>query len=277
MSPDRIGIDYLSCTELSAIERAHVAADLGCGYFGMSVDMTGTPHQRDPERSLSSDRRLRQDLAAVMADRGVAISLAEGIALTPDNEVADWSPDFDVLAELGAETINVYSIDPDRSRTVDQLGTFAGLAASRGLRPVFEFVPCLPISSLDEAIGIIRDVGHPQLGMVLDLMHVLRSGCTAAQLAAVDPAMVGHVQVCDVPLAAQVEDYGDEACHYRLPFGEGDVPLREYLGALPRHVPLGVEAPMLVKTQAGVTAQDRLRSSVVFLRDLLAGLDVRAA
>jgi sugar phosphate isomerase/epimerase len=77
--------------------------------------------------------------------------------------------------------------------------------------------------------------------LLLDAMHVYRSGATTADVAALDPAMVAYVQLCDVPMPPQTADYGEEARHERRCPGEGDLPLAEFLGALPPEVTIGLE------------------------------------
>jgi sugar phosphate isomerase/epimerase len=69
-----------------------------------------------------------------------------------------------------------------------------------------------------------------------------------ADLPLVDPELISYVQLCDAPLAAPgAGPASAEAVHEaraaRLLPGEGQLPLRELLAALPDGIPVAVEAP----------------------------------
>ena len=80
-------------------------------------------------------------------------------------------------------------------------------------------------------------------------------------------AMIAYVQLCDVPMPAQTGDYGEEARHERCCPGEGDLPLAEFLAALPADITIGLEVPMISKAAAGIGVREALRSDL----DLQAG------
>lgn len=46
-----------------------------------------------------------------MDDRGVSISLGEGMVIVPGADVSDLRADLDVMAEIGAAQINTLSFD----------------------------------------------------------------------------------------------------------------------------------------------------------------------
>ena len=61
------------------------------------------------------------DLLTAMEDRGISISLGEGMVIAPDADVCGLAADLDIMAEIGAAQINTLSFDRDRNRTFDQL------------------------------------------------------------------------------------------------------------------------------------------------------------
>jgi sugar phosphate isomerase/epimerase len=82
----------------------------------------------------------------------------------------------------------------------------------------------------------------------VDALHVQRCGVSLGALRAVDPALISYVQLCDAPLAAPgagpaSADAVHEARAARLLPGEGRLPLRELLAALPDGLSVAVEAP----------------------------------
>jgi len=94
------------------------------------------------------------------------------------------------------------------------------------------------------ALAAIDHVGSPNFSLLIDTMHVLRSGSLAADLAAIDPALIGYVQICDAPLEPVVANYAEESLFERMVPGEGELPLREILAVLPPGRVIGLEVPM---------------------------------
>ena len=270
----RLGIEQLSVFGLPPVEFVSLAADLGCGCI--SAGLTGLPY--NPHRyaafSLRDDLALRRELVAAMRDRGVAISLGEGCIIRSNSDIRSTAADMDVMQELGVERMNTVSMDPDLSRTLDQLAVFAEMAAERGMLATIELCPALTINNLDSAVAAVRHVARPGFNLLLDTMHLGRSGATAAQLAALDPALIGYVQLCDAPREPKEPNYLKEATFERMVPGEGEMPLRDYLAVLPRDVTLSLEVPMQSQAEAGIGPEARLRRCVDAARRLMS--EVRA-
>ncbi len=268
-----IGIEFISVFGLPPVQFVDLAANLGCRRIGISLAPTpANPHDY-PRWSLRDDSGLRRDMVAAMRDRGVSISLGEGFLIRPGADVAGTAADLDVMRELGVPLVNILSLDPDRNRGFDQCAAFAEMAEARGLGATLEFVPGLPIGDLSTTLAAIRHVGRPSFRLLIDAMHVFRSGSQVADIAAIDPNLIGYVQLCDAPLVSSHANYADEARYERLPPGKGELPLFELLSVLPRHLMVGLEVPMLGQAAAGVSPYDRLSGCVDAARDLLARLD----
>jgi sugar phosphate isomerase/epimerase len=133
-----------------------------------------------------------------------------------------------------------------------------------------EFVPGTGVPTLAAALALAE--ATPGLRLVIDLMHVFRSGSTAADLAAIDPALIAHVQICDAPRTNATMSYGVEALHHRLPPGEGELPLAEALAVLPKDVVVSLELPMLSRAEAGEGPRERLAGAVTTTRAMLASV-----
>lgn len=274
MSPlrERIGIEFISVFGLPPVEFVQLADALDCGHVGIAVTpmaRLANPHGY-PDWSLRDDRLLRQRLKAALQAHHVSISLGEGFIGMPGMDLRAAAGDLDVMAELGAHRVNFLSVDPDRARAFDQCALFSQLAAERRLEATLEFLPGLSIGDLATAVAAIQHVDQPHFKLLLDAMHVFRSGATRSELAALDPRIIGYVQLCDVPRVAIRADYGDEARHHRLPPGAGELPLSDLLDLVPAHVTIGLEVPMLDPAQAGIGPQKRLATCVRAARELLA-------
>ena len=262
----RLGIEQLSVLGLTPVEFVNLTADLGCNCI--STGLTGMPGYTP--FSLRDDKALRREMRAAMRDRGIAISLGEGCIVRPGHDVRDLAADMDIMRELGAERINTVSMDPDLARTLDQIAILAEMAAARGMESSVEMCPVLTIDTLASAVAAVRHVGREDFRLLLDTMHLGRSGATAAEIAALDPAMIGYVQLADAPLKPTNPSYMDEATFERMVPGEGEMPLREYFAVLPKDVMVSLEVPLRAKTQAGIGPRERLLPCVVAARTLMA-------
>jgi sugar phosphate isomerase/epimerase len=208
-------------------------------------------------------------MCAAMRDRDVSISLGEGISVRPSREISDSARDMDIMKELGVGRINAVSLDPDRNRTFDQLGLLADMAESREMRVTLEFVPGLVIGDLPQAVAAVQHVGRAHVAVLIDTMHLVRSGSGAAELAALDPALIGYVQMCDVLLIPLIENYGEEAMFERMVPGEGELPLCDIMGALPDDAIVGLEVPLRAAAEAGEDTRSRVQRCVQGARTVL--------
>ena len=173
------------------------------------------------------------------------------------------------MAELQAAKVNLVSFDPDLARTFDAFARLAELAAARGMQSTTEFAPSLSVKNLDSALAAVRHVGLPDFGLVIDTMHLVRAGNTAADLAAVDPSLIRHVQLSDNTIRQRGAVYRDDTIDRSVP-GEGELPLAEILSVVPSDVPVGLEVPMLSRAVAGEPTEDRARRCVRAARALMA-------
>jgi sugar phosphate isomerase/epimerase len=269
----RLGIEQLSVFALPPVDFVNLAAALGCSCI--STGLTGfryNPHGY-PAFSLRDDAVMRREMKAAMRDRGIAISLGEGCLIRPDKDICDAAADMDIMQELGVERLNTVSIDPDLHRSLDQLALFAEMAAERGMLSTIEMCPALTINNLDAALAAVRHVGRHDFNLLLDTMHLGRSCATAAEVAALDPALIGYVQLCDAPRTPSEPDYFKEATLERMVPGEGEMPLRAYLAALPPGLTISLEVPLSSQAEAGIGPEIRLRRCVEAARRLLAEVD----
>lgn len=271
---ENIAIERISVFGLPPVAFVQLAAELHCPYITTALrSMDYNPHDY-PRYSLKDDLGLRRELIAAMRDCGVSLSLGEGFGIWPDSDVRDaYGADLEVMGELGIKRISAVSLDTDMKRSFDQLGKLAEMAAAVGMDTVLEFVPTFAIADLPAAVAAIRHVGRRDFQLLIDTMHVARSGARAADIEALDPDMIGYVQLCDAPLVPKIPSYLEEAMFERMVPGTGELPLLDILRALPRNRIIGLEVPLRSEAQAGVGPKDRLGRCVEAARSLLTQLE----
>ena len=270
-----LAVGFLSVFALPPVELVDLAADLGCPHISTVVRGVPLVPLGYPPYSLRDDPALRKELLAAMNHRGVTITLGDGFLVLPGAEMHMHSADLDALAELEVPRINTVSIDPDLSRTFDQFAALTELAAQRGIQTVVEPVPGLTVGDLPTALAALEHVGRPDFRLLIDTMHLVRSGSSAADLVALDPEQIGYAQLNDTTLQPRVDNYMEEAMYERMVPGDGELPLHDILAALPADIVLELEIPQRSLALAGVSPIDRLRPCVEAARRLLSEVSNR--
>ncbi len=249
-----LGIELLTVLGMPPVAHLRLAAELGCGHISTGLSSVPMRHlgvpdwTMFPDWSLEGNPALQREMKAAMRDTGVRIALGEGFRVRSDGDVADRTGGLDLMAELGAERINAVSMEHDLPRTYDQLAKLADMVIERGMEFTIEFAPPNAINSLAGALAAMDHIGRGRCRLLVDAMHFFRSGGAVAELAALDPDLIGYAQICDAPLVSAGGTYMDEAMFERLAPGAGEFPLSDFIAALPADIDIGLEVPNLALT-----------------------------
>jgi len=259
---NRLSLEMLTLLGMPPVEHVRLAAELGCagvslGQAGRTLSHFGySDFEPYPDWSLAGNPGLVREVKAALRDTGVRLSLGEGFRVMPGMDIADAAGALDIMAELGAEHINGGSNDPDMPRTWDQLGLLADMVIERGMRLELEFAPSNVLKTLEAAVAALDQIGAGRCTLLVDAMHLFRSGATLESFARIDPSLVGYAQLCDVPAEPQRETYIEEAMFARMVPGEGEMPLREWVAALPGDIWIGLEVPGIEELISGTSPHD---------------------
>jgi sugar phosphate isomerase/epimerase len=211
----------------------------------------------------------RRELRRLMDDLGVRLLDVEVVRLRPGTRLDLLLPALDAAAELGARHVLTVCEDPDEQRFIYNFVALARACTERGMRSVLEFMRFSECTSFEQAVRLVmlaRVDGADDVGVLVDALHLVRSGGTAVQVgvyAADFPEMFPYVQICDAPLLPPhggVAEIRDEAVHRRLLPGEGELPLLPLLAALPAAIPVCIETPIA----ALVDRSDTERAAAAF-------------
>jgi sugar phosphate isomerase/epimerase len=267
-----LAIDPLSTFGMPPVDLVHLSADLGCEQVGMTMFSRGLwDPPLFPPFSLRDDPQLPAAIGAALRERGLTISFLDGFLIEPGKDIRERRTDLEIMAELGAPLVNTVSVDPDLDRTIDQFGVLVDLAAAAGMDTTLELVPAQStIGTLAAALAAIEAVGRREFRLLVDTMHYGRAGARAADVAALDPHLIGYVQINDVKLVPDDPDYFQESIKERLVPGTGELDNLEMLAAVPPEVTIGIEVPRWSAARRGAGPHERLGACVTATRALLA-------
>jgi sugar phosphate isomerase/epimerase len=198
-------------------------------------------------------RTLKQILTA----EGVRVSDIEFIQLTPEIDVQAFAGVFEAAADLGAISVTVSGDDHDDARLTAHFAELCDLAHPFGLRVDLEFMRWRAIGRLPQALAIVREANKSNGAILVDALHLTRSGGKAADLIPIRDEWLRAAQICDAGADAPTTEAAiiAEAREGRLPPGEGALPLGDLLEALPPDTSLSIEMPMpALETRARIAA-----------------------
>jgi sugar phosphate isomerase/epimerase len=110
-----------------------------------------------------------------------------------------------------------------------------------------EFMIFSSVRTLVDAVRVIDRTAHPAAAILVDALHMQRSGATPADIAALPATLLPYAQLCDgpsEPIRPAAKIALSEARTGRLLPGDGELPLRQLIDALPADASLCVEAPV---------------------------------
>ena len=190
-------------------------------------------------------KAIAQEVRALTKDAGLDVLDVEVIWIKPGPDDPDHFRIIDAGAEIGARHVLVVSSEPDPGAAAARFGRLCDHAAASGLRACLEFGAFTAVRDLAAALDVLARAGRPEAGLLIDPLHLRRTGGAPADLRSVDPHRFPYAQICDAaaegPPTTDVKAIIHEALDLRLPLGEGGLPLGEFLDVLPPATPLSVE------------------------------------
>lgn len=232
------GLEHLTLLGVPPPDLVTVAADAGFSAVGLRVSPATDDERPWP---MSPGSPMLAETALRCADLGITVLDVEAIRL--GRRPAPFTPVLETAAALGAGFVNAICEERDLGRLADEFGRLVQAARPYGIRPVVEFMAYRSVRTLDDAIAVVAGSGGSGGGGILiDALHVQRCGVSLGALRELNPALVTYVQLCDAPAAAPADEIAEARSGRLLP-GDGELPLRELLQALPAGIPVAVEAP----------------------------------
>lgn len=268
-------LGWLTLPKASPLQVIDAAASAGFG--GVSLRVAGRAAEEDP--GLVADPRILREVEAALADTGVKLLHMGGLWLDGTRPVASFEEALAAGARLGA-TMCVAIATPDRSfaQVLEDYSQLCRMAAAYRMRVAVEFAAYTGVRTLADANALLDRCGEPNAGLLVDALHLFRSGGTVAGVAALPPGRVFFAQLCDgAQDAPERNRLQTEARGNRLDLGQGELPIRALLQALPGTTPLEIEAPCLAYRNMGPRERARLAADAVrafFATDVTSAINV---
>ncbi|SAK66124.1 xylose isomerase domain-containing protein [Caballeronia arationis] len=252
MNALRIGVAHLTALELNPSELVALSAHAGFRAVGLRTSpvVPGAIHY-----PLKAGSAAHRDLVRLLDDHDMLVREVEFIPLVPKIDVASYEPMFEAAAGLRAQAVTVSGDDGDFSRLSANFAALCDLAAGYGLRIDLEFMRWRHVGTLGDARRVLDAVARPNAAILVDALHLARSGGTPVEVGELPPAYLKAVQICDAPSASPAGDEAiiREAREGRLPPGHGALPLTALLHSLPSGTVISAEMPF-----AALGAAERL-------------------
>jgi sugar phosphate isomerase/epimerase len=248
-----VGVGHLTMLDTAPPEWVQAAHD--AGFEAVGIRIAPASPVEEPWPVTAGSPMLAATLARLSAT-GLVVQDVEIIVIAPDTRAARHEALFEVGALLGARFFNVMVTDPDIGRAHDTFAELCARARPYGLRPCMEGISYTAVRNLATACTVLHGTGG---GLIVDPLHIQRSGDDVIDLRRIDPPTLGYLQLCDGPLreppvvpAPRRMPRGQpsggsvrqlEARTARLLPGDGEIPVAEFVAALPPDLPVSLEAP----------------------------------
>ncbi|MCX8998177.1 sugar phosphate isomerase/epimerase [Rhizobiaceae bacterium BDR2-2] len=237
-----LSLAFLTVQGCPPVEHVRIAAAAGYDAVGLRLI---APHGLELAHPIVGNWALIREIGAVAADLGVTFLDGEVFTLLPSTDIGQWLPVIETAAEFAMPLMQITCEDPEPARAADNLGRIADEAAKAGIAMAIEFMRWRAVATIGDAARLARQSGRGNVGILLDALHLSRSGGDPAAVAALPKDLVLYLQLCDAPAGQPADDAAciAEARGARMMPGDGGLWLDELMAVLPPDVAISVETP----------------------------------
>lgn len=249
-----LGIAHFSCIDQPPLEFVRLAGEVGYAAVGLRLHPA---FQGAPFYTLRPGSAEMRSVKGAVQQAGIAVYDIEFVVIDEAFSASELLPVLESAGELGARRLSVCGDDPDRARFIDNLTALAVLADEFGMGIDLEIMPWRRIGTLTAAVEAAEATQRSNVGVLIDALHLSRSGAVPADLKSVSKGLIQSVQFCDAVAERPADNAAlvAEARGGRLLPGHGALPLQDLLGVVPSDSKLSVEVP-----NTGLPAQEHAKA-----------------
>lgn len=235
-------LGFLTVPECSPLEAARIAS--AAGYDSVGIRLVPVTENEVPYELLTS-KSLQREFRRLLDDAGLQVGDVELLRIFPESRPEDFLPILDVAHSLQARRIVTISEDADFSRVADLLGALVPYCQERDLLLELEPITWTRVHTLGQAARLIRAVGDPRLGLLVDALHWHRSGATRAEFESLRLPKPRLIHLCDALLSFDLssEALKRTAREQRLLPGEGELDLKPLIQLAAPDAVISLEIP----------------------------------
>ena len=235
-----------------------IPAAAAAGFESVSVRITARK-PADSYDSIVANPAAIRNLKSSLAANGVRLSNTSIYHLYPDVTMDHVLPAIEASAELGAKIMVATCMDPEHDRWVAFMARYCEAAKQSGITVALEFVPYSEARTAAVGEDLVKRTGADNFGLLVDSLHLSRSGGVPADIAKLDPKHIVFAQICDATaMRPPFEGLTNEARTGRLYPGDGALPLYDFLDALPDGLEIEVETPLVAVGERSAIEQAKL-------------------
>jgi sugar phosphate isomerase/epimerase len=150
----------------------------------------------------------------------------------------------DIAAEIGARNILCVSSEPNIDDTKKRFEHLCKKTEGTNIRVALEFLAITEINTLAKAREVVETVNHPAGAILVDALHLSRTGSSVENLKSIDSNLLPYIQLCDASKDLQdtsMEGILEDALYLRKLPGQGELPLKELLAGIDSSTPISLE------------------------------------
>lgn len=230
-------------THAAPLDVLSAAADAGFGAAGLRVSGR---HPGDPWPQPNAEGDGFERIRARAEALSVRISSISGYYISEKTRLSHLLANAEAARRVGAPLISQGCFEPDLSRMARLLRDYARAAADDGVRIALEFMPMSSLKTIADAQRVIAESGARNAGLLIDSLHLARSGAGSADVRALDARSIYLTQLCDAPAVRAAETtLFDEAMSGRMYLGDGGLDLKGLVEALSPDAEIELETPVV--------------------------------
>ena len=207
-----ISLAALTVLDAGPVQQVYAAAAAGFGGVGLRLHplLPTDPH-------VAADPVLQEALIEALRKTGLAVAEIGVFPILPGMDIEALAPVLSLSHKIGARFITCPVEDADIARRAETFARLCDLAETCGLDALIEFNPYSGCRNLEEARMLVEEAGRANARLLIDVLHLSRSGGKPADLLKVDPDLIALVHLCDAPLppaqSASVDEMRRESRH----------------------------------------------------------------
>jgi sugar phosphate isomerase/epimerase len=256
MDPPPLSLAALTILDAGPAGQIRAAAEAGFKSVGLRLMPL-----LDSDVRIVGDARAEQEIEELLRSTGLAVL---EVGVFPIKAEMDWRVIEAVIrfsGRIGARHLVCPVEDRGSARRAASLARLCDLASVQGLDALVEFNPYSACTTLGEALELVGRAGRSNAALVIDALHLSRSGGDPGDFAGVPPDLLRLLHLCDAwpPPSGKrsIEQLRAESRTARLLPGEGSLWLERLLAVLPAEIGISIEAPSAA--HAHLPAAERAR------------------